>query len=119
MKGGLSVTQVRIQQSPGCCSSITYKNEDPVRQSRPILHDVRRGREQPLTRQWFIVVLCECTHIVCVWERQARRKAEEGRLLLTIDGRRDGDGAHTTRIDVAERVRERLDSTGPANHTNN
>ena len=73
------VTQVRRRQAPGCRSLRAYTNEDPVRHSRPILHDVRRGREQLLARQRILVVLGACTHIVCVWERQVRRKAEEWR----------------------------------------
>ncbi len=64
------------------------------------------------------MVLGAGTHIVCVCrhigESLRVRKAEEG-WLLTVDRRRDRDGARAARIDVAEGVRERLETISPAN----
>ena len=59
-------------------------------------------------------------HTLCASGKvQARCEAEEERSLLTVDGCGYRDGARAARIDVAESIRERLDSIGPATHTDN
>jgi hypothetical protein len=62
-----------------------------------------------------IVVLGACAHVMCdlVNVRYAMQCGRES-LALTVDGYGDGDGSVAARLDVADSVRERLDSIGPA-----